>query len=699
VPQWLNIWNKRAAKWLWWVVLAGVIAALPVMYARIQTETSADQVAVVMDYRDLQQVASTQANPQEFLQEYLKRLKDAGVNGMTVFESTLEELSWAGEINVYNATQAALLEGRVSPPEDNGTYLVFNKPEHEQVLRPIIEWAFRHHGAEVTSWSFKDHSGLRLGMGYDDAYLRAMQPNPIAMQSLKDAGFMIVPRLSDRLQPYDAQEVEKWLQSYEALGVTRIVFDGDAVTGYGKGKKMDDVRLFASQLKKHHIGVAIFENLRVPQKGMNKLAILLGYNAIRAHSVGEAEMSVIKEPVLEDRLVLAVKDRNIRFLYLNAITVKDGTKGQVTQPLDKIIEVLKGKEEIVGDDGDVIIDEDADSGAGAGVVKQLEDFGFTIGEPAAFTVHKAPQEMVLRGIAALGAIALIALMIGQFIPSLLLPVMVIGAIGGAGLYVLRSTLMIQSLALFVAIAAPTVSIILLIKRIRVLRENAESQPISGFRRLGGAILLMARTTILSLAAIPFVVALLNHITYSLVLQQFRGVSLLHVAPIGLVALYVLLYGSGTTVVGNAKKILSMPLTVLWIAGIGVLGAVGYYYLSRTGNSGQATGLELQFRSLMENTFGVRPRIKEFMLGHPLFFAGIFLALRYRWAMVLLIGGTIGQLSIVDTFAHIHTPFLLSLIRDLLGLGIGVIIGFVIIGLWQVAEKLWRKWAKSPSQVS
>lgn len=676
MPQWLNTWNKRLASFLWWVVLLGVIAALPVMYARVETESSAKQVAIVMDYRDLLQVSNTQANPTAFVQEQLKLLKDAGVNGMAVFESTLEELVWAGEINVYNATQAALLEQRVSLPDDNNTYLLFDNAEHEQVLRSMIEWAFRHHGAEIASWSYKGQSGLRLGMGYDDAMIHAMQPNPIAMQMLKDEGFTIIPRLSDRFVPYDANEVDKWLQSFQELGVTRVLFDGEAVTGFGKGLKFGGVKRFANQLNAHHIGVAIFENLKVPQKGMNRLANLLDYNAIRAHSIGEAEMSVLKVPVLEDRLVLAVKDRNIRLLYLNASAFKDTAKGQISNPFENIATVLQGDE----DEGSI------------GAVQQLKDFGFTVGEPQAADVHKAPQELLLRGLAALGAFALCVLTLGLFLPSLIVPAIVMGSIGGAGLYVLNSTLLVQALALFTAIAAPTASVVLLIRRLRQLREDTETQPISGIRRLGGAVLLLVRTTILSLAAVPFMVALLNHITYTLVLQQFRGVSLLHIVPIGLVALYVFLYGSGNTVLGNAKKILSTPLTVLWIVGIGILGAAGMYYMTRTGNAGQVSGLEMQFRSILENTFGVRPRTKEFLLGHPLFFTGIFLALRYRWAMVLLIAGTIAQLSMVDTFAHIHTPLLLSLIRIFLGLGIGVLIGLVIIAAWQIAERLWSWWA-------
>lgn len=669
MPHWLNRWNTRLARLLWVVVLIGIIAALPVIYARVETEASAKQVAIVMDYRDLLMVSNTQANPQAFAEKQLKELKQAGVNGMAVFESTLEELSWAGEVVVYNATQAALLEQRVVEPGDNSTYVMFNNPEHEQTLRPIIEWAFKHHGAEIASWSSKGREGMRIGLGYEDALLRPMQPNPIAMKMLKEEGFQIIPRLSDRFVPYDDQEMGMWMKMFKELGVTRVLFDGDVVTGLGDGDELHNLKLFANQLRSHKIGIAIFENLRVSQRGINKLASYLSFDAVRAHPIGEAEMMILKTPQLEDRLVLAVKDRNIRLIYLNSTSVRDAVKGQVSHPFENLVTALQGDEELKG------------------AVSQLQDFGFEFGEPLPADVQKAPQEKLLRGLAALGAFSLIALTIGLFLPSLLAPVLVVGGMGAAGLYVLSSSIMIQALALFAAIAAPTASVILLIRRLRQLRVAAETKPISGIRRLGGALLLFVRTTVLSLAAVPFMVALLNDVTYSLVIQQFRGVGLLHMAPIGLVALYVFLYGSGNTVMGNAKKILAMPLTVLWIVGIGLMGVVGMYYLSRTGNSGQVTGLELQFRSLMENTFGVRPRLKEFMLGHPIFLVGIFLALRYRWAMILLIPGTIAQLSMVDTFAHIHTPFLLSLIRVLLGLGIGTLIGLAGIAVWQIGETL------------
>lgn len=674
MPGWSK-WNRKMAGWLWWVVLLGVVAAIPVMAARAQTESSADATAIVIDYKDLLQIGAGQANPREYVRHQLERLKQAGVNGAVVYESTLEELSWAGEIAVYNAAEAATLEGRAPTRGDNRTHVLLLNPENRDAMRDLIASGFARHGAEVGEWRPDGQAGLVIGMGRDDAMLRPMQPNPVEMRELKDAGLAVYPRLSDRFDPFVPEELDKWLADFKELGVDRVLFDGDAVPGFRKESpekgKPNGIQQFSFLLEKYGMGIAAFENLKTPVRGLGSLANLIDYDVVRAHSVTDAEMSVIKTAALEDRILLAVKDRNIRFVFLNAIPSRDALKGKLTNPLDTIVDALQGEK---------------DAAQPAGAIASLKDFGFEFGVPKAFEVHHAPAETVLRGLATLGAIALVSIVVGMFAPSLVIPVFVAGLVSGAGLYVLRPTLMVQALALFAAIAAPTAAVILLVRRLRTRRLDE----LSAGRRLGSAVLLYIRTALLSMAAIPLVVAMLNHISYSLVLQQFRGVSLLHAVPIFLVAVYVFLYGPGYSVIGNARRILVTPITVLWLVALGVLGAAGMYYMSRTGNAGSVSGIELTFRSLLENTFGVRPRTKEFLIGHPILLAGIFLTLRYRWASVLVVFGTVGQLSLVDTFAHIHTPLILSITRVLLGLGLGLLIGLVLIAVWQVLERIWKR---------
>ncbi|CAI6081991.1 DUF5693 family protein [Cohnella sp. JJ-181] len=674
MPVWLEQWNRRLAKWLWWVVLIGVLGSLPVAYARVQTENSADNVEIIVDYKDILTIAATQADPKAFADEQIKKLKDAGVNAMAVFESNLDELSMTGDVTVYSAAQAAQLAGQLSAPGDNRTYVLFNKPDTESALRPIVENAFEQAGISVAPWSVLGRDGVVLGIGPEDAKLRPMEPNPIFMQVIHDAGLMVVPRISDRILPYDAARVADWLAKFKAVGATRILFDGSAVTGFTNHVEAQSLNDFAKQLKDNGIGIAVIENLKAPQSGMNGLAQRLDYDAVRLHSVSEGEMMVISPETLKDRLVLAVKDRNIRMIYLNAAPARDDKRAQVTHPIDKtIVPALSGAD---------------------GAIERMRDFGFQTGEAHAFKVHHAPAETLWRALAIAGSVALIAILIGLFLPPILLPVTILGFIGGAGVLALDASLLNQALALFVAIAAPTVSVVTLVRLLRARRSRPENFRMSAGKRLGSAVALYIRTAILSVIAIPFVIALLNHITYELVLQQFRGVSLLHLAPIALVALYVFFYGSASGFWGNIRQLLVMPIKVFWVVvGVFVL-AAGYYYLTRTGNGGSASGLEMKLRTFLETTFHVRPRFKEFAMGHPLMLLGLFLSLRYpKWPLVLIVAATIGQLSMVDTFAHIHTPAVLSATRDLLGLGIGFLIGLVLIVVWQVLERLWAAWRR------
>ena len=66
-----------------------------------------------------------------------------------------------------------------------------------------------------------------------------MKPDPIAVQTLHDAGFAIVPRFSDRTR-YNQEAMNNLLADYKKLGVTRILFEGDAVKGYADNARNEE---------------------------------------------------------------------------------------------------------------------------------------------------------------------------------------------------------------------------------------------------------------------------------------------------------------------------------------------------------------------------------------------------------------------------------------------------------------------------
>jgi hypothetical protein len=123
----------------------------------------------------------------------------------------------------------------------------------------------------------------------------------------------------------------------------------------------------------------------------------------------------------------------------------------------------------------------------------------------------------------------------------------------------------------------------------------------------------------------------------------------------------------------------------------VLGVAGIYYLARTGNSTsiQASTIELEIRNLLEIVLPARPRTKEFLIGYPC-------AMLMIWSMrrkipvlpiVLGTGAVIGFTSVVNTFLHIRTPFMLSVVRVLIGLAMGIVIGIVLV---VIAEVIFRQ---------
>ncbi|MCR2806760.1 DUF5693 family protein [Paenibacillus soyae] len=688
-------WNRRAKLWLWIITLIGVVAALPLGASRMAMEGTADTVEYVFDYRDIVEVAELQPRPEDFVEEKLERLKAAGITTMAVYESSLKELRQAGRLTYYNEEDAALLQGTVPSGEVNHTYVVFDGPEEEEKLGPVIREAYDRMGVPYRDWSFEGRGGLVLEESSTAAALKTLDFDPMTLQAVADAGFHILPRFSDRVVPYDAERTAAQLERLKAYGVTRVLFDGEKAKGASDQGASHSLDSFGELLKQYDLGLTAIENLKKPQQGINKLAYLTDYNVVRVYSLSPEDSIEMTTAGIADRFELAAKDRNIRMFFLNTMNKGNQDRGVLENSIDKLADAMGGE---------------------AGVIAHVEEAGFPAGIAQPFDYEKASWEKPVRGIVALGAIAIITLLVAAFIPAITIPVFLIGLVGSAGLYVLNSSLMEQGLALGAAVSAPTLALIWVMNRIysRTVGERrmvggeewsvgttggAEKRTawvfpnVSIGRRLGTAIAWFVAATLISWTAIPLVFGLLNNITYNLVLEQFRGVSVLHLAPLFLVAVYVVLYESsdGRGVIGRAIKLLREPVRVAWIVIAVVIGAVGFYYLSRTGNAGEVSGIEMLVRGWLESTFGVRPRFKEFMLGHPPLLLGLFLAIRYRAAWVLIIVGALGQLTMVSTFTHIHTPLYISIVRTLLGLGAGIIIGGILIAAWLVVEGVYRKW--------
>ncbi|WP_199616803.1 DUF5693 family protein [Paenibacillus alkalitolerans] len=665
---------------LWALTIVGLLCTLPLAAQRIVTERSSDTVEFVFDYRDLLEVSSYRSKPSEYTLEKLLAIKESGVGSMAVYESTLRELELSGRIQTLSSAEAALLTGFEVAANEKSTYVLFLGDPSQRLIRPLVEQAFTDLEVEITPWSYRGLDGVKLAMPKDEAMLQAMDPDPITMEELQKLGFHLVVRLSDQRQPFDAGRMEKLLDQLAERGVTRIVFEGNSVTGAEDDGDHNSVAAMAELMEDRGIGLATIE-LAKPQQGQNKLAYLTGYNIVRLHSL-PAGLSSRTPDDLADRFALAVQDRNIRMIFLNAEAAMDTQLGVRKDSIDNVLESLQGPD---------------------GAIARIQENGYMIGVAEPFQpapIFPAQQaELPLKAGAALGAVALIALLAHAFFPRIALAVFGIGLAGSAALFVLSPALLSQALALGAAIASSTLAIVYALKKASVGNGSRHT----GIRAALLGVVLLAAASAISFAGILFIVGLLQEVSYLYVLQQFRGVGLLHLAPIALSFAYLLFFHEqhdARTVGKRIADFLNTNITVLWVVVAGVCGLAILYYLSRTGNEGQTSSIERLFREVLQDTLGVRPRTKEFLFAHPLFVLGVYLAAvgRKSIGLFLIAVGSVGQLSIVDTFAHLHTPIGISLIRVVYGLAFGAVIGVVLAALWRFADKGWKTWSRKLSEL-
>ena len=196
-----------------------------------------------------------------------------------------------------------------------------------------------------------------------------------------------------------------------------------------------------------------------------------------------------------------------------------------------------------------------------------------------------------------------------------------------------------------------------------------------------------------------VAALLAQTGFALAADLFRGVKAAHLAPPALFLLWWWLAGEGA-----ARRMEAAAVEPVGMGGLGrrhgaggrllkaalaLVALAAVAYVLRTGNhSGLVTDWERLARGWLEDVFGVRPRTKEFLIGYPALWLGLALfGARWRMAGPLLLAvGSVAYISLINTFAHAHSPLAISLARSAWGLALGSAVGLALWATWKLATE-------------
>jgi hypothetical protein len=342
---------------------------------------------------------------------------------------------------------------------------------------------------------------------------------------------------------------------------------------------------------------------------------------VRLHGISAPEMQVLSDERILNRYVRAVKERNMRVLYVRPfVDGEDGWERSLA-----LLDTLKVR---------------------------LESAGFSLGqaEPfAAWDISWIWTALIGAGIWA--TTVLYAMDLFPFWKRFLFWSGLLALTLSIVLLVVRPILAKQGLALLAAIVFPCLA----------MQFRWGKTPM--VRYLSAALV--------SMIGALFVVATLSGTEFLVKIQEFRGVKLMHVAPIALVVF---------TLIRPLKDWLNKYIPIRHLIVVGAFGLAGALYILRTGNFGiPVLGLEVQAREFLENLLVVRPRTKELFLGHPaLYFAVHSNEPRKSWWLPVAV---IGQISLVNTFTHTHTFLWVSLLRTGYGLFFGYLLGWLALKMF------------------
>lgn len=195
--------------------------------------------------------------------------------------------------------------------------------------------------------------------------------------------------------------------------------------------------------------------------------------------------------------------------------------------------------------------------------------------------------------------------------------------------------------------------------------------------------------IVSIAGGLLVGSFLSTEDYLLEFYIYKGVKLSQFIPL---AFTIALFGLIAIKMPKPKQTNKLLKFLPIITTVIIIGGVVIIMLIRSGDVKSTPKIEEFIREFLENTLYTRPRTKEFACAWPSIAVFLWSQKRRLSFLALPFGiiSVITTVSIVNTFCHIYTVLPVSIIRTLLGFGIGFIIGIIAIFVLNILEKLFSK---------
>ena len=652
-------------RWLIGFIIIGLISALVVGWQRHIVEENNSVVEMVLDYEDAVELSQLEGVP---LDKVLTELKTAGITSLAVYETSLKKLNESGKVSTVSG--AALLQSYNSGSLSDNSWRalveqglvkveeIYVTGKDYNTLQEVKADLIRRLSLErVNSLNINGKEVLAVKANYEKAIKWNLGLSTEELNKVENAGFYIVARPSN-YSKVQADDIEYVFGKMAGHNISTVIFSGDEVLG--QPKLLNETAL---KFKAANYTLGMVEHPQqlqfLKQDGLLELAEKVDYLAARVYVIPKDEQRKMSIDDALERWLNTDQERNIRVNLMRSF--EEAKTGMSL--LETNLTYFKG------------------------VHDKLVENGFVVDRAGTYQYY-FPNKLLLilmcLGVSAAGVLYLTLLK--PFDPKYQYMIMFFGAVILAIPIVMGQGNFARSMA---ALAAANLFPVL------AMTYQMDKWKATKIQSSLKKIMVLALSGIMITGALSFiggfyVGALLGDIKYLLEVNMYRGVKVTFVLPLILVTFsYLVRFNlfDGEDYKGNAiaqiKKVLNYPIYVKSLVAFAFVALAGLIFVGRSGHTYgvPVPAAELKFRAFLEQLLYARPRSKELLIGHPAFMLAV-MAFYRKWPNLLfytlVIVATIGQGSLVETFAHIRTPIFMSFMRGLGGIILGAGIGLIAL---------------------
>ena len=660
--------NKRSMLLMLLAVFIGLLSCVYLCVQRYYVENENMSIEQAMDY---DAVVVLGRNEGYDLETTLEKCRQAGITSFTIYDTTLNKMTQRGECSLITRLGAELYYPQFHLDSYQYEYYLIGKPKDQKnlyfdELTEDLQLRLGKENAVVLDnpqYRILGLHGVMPALGEVNLGIMSADANRIASY-----GFNVILRPTN-YHDVTAADLEHFFQRADKIrNVTGIMFVGKEVLGYSPdpAQRKDLLQLTADRMLARQMPFYMIESVNQlqydNQDGMYDLAGLMHYDTGRVYAMAKEELEKITPEEAAMRFYISDLERNVR---VNLFPMyKKPRYGQSL--LDTNLNYISK------------------------VTQKLEGRGYHLDRASVLPVYY-PNKVLLAIAAAAAACGFL------FLLNLLVPLsdrlnyglMVLAVLFGAGgAWIAKGALFLQMMAVGCAVTAPSAAILVLLD---FWRHQDLTKKLGYGRVIRDGALGLTAAVLMSMIGGIFIAAMLGNIRFFMEFDYYRGVKLTFILPIIIVAIGYLRrfplmghdFATSSNFISFAKDFLRIPIRMGTLILVGLLGLVAIVFVGRSGHTAgvPVPGIEVAMRRFLETVMYARPREKEFLIGHPAFF--LMVAAMYRkWPELVhfftVLAAVIGVGSMVETFAHIRTPFIMSFIRGLNGWLTGLVLGILLI---------------------